>query len=117
MWQVNKSLEATGPGRAEIPLIGGRGLRSPTDVGAGTASTSAFVTGYRIAILIFLAPQLYFILLGALDTPLAHLDIVLDLSLRKLSVLPEDDVETESEHAEPDKNQCSQQYFHLVDEA
>ena len=89
------------------------GLGSPTGVGAGTASTPAFVAGYRVAVLILLAPQLYLILLGALDASLAHLDVVLDLRFREVSVLPEDDVETESEHAESDKYYCRKQDFHL----
>ena len=82
-----------------------------------TTSTSSFVAGDRVAVLVLLAPKLYLVLLGALDASLAHLDIVLYLGLRKLSVLPEDDVEAESEYAESDKNQCSKQNFHLVDEA
>ena len=66
---------------------------------SGTATSApAFSAGSR-TVGTFLAPHLYLILLGALDAPLAHLLIVLNLSLRELAVLPEDDVETESEYA------------------
>ena len=88
------------PGPKNILTTMCGGLRSPTDVGAGTASTPAFIAGYRVAVLVLLAPKLYLFFLGALDAPLAHLDIVLDLGLRELSVLPEDDVEAETEYAE-----------------
>ena len=72
------------------------------------ASTTTFVACDRIAILILLAPKLDFILLSALDASFAHLDVVLDLSLRELAVLPEDDVEAKSEHAKSDKYNCCQ---------
>ena len=88
-----------------------------TSIPRATASTAAFVAGDRVAVLVLLAPQLYLFFLGALDTSLAHLDIVLYLGLRKLSVLPEDDVEAESEYAESYKDQGCKQNFHLVDEA
>ena len=77
------------------------------------ASTSAFIASDRVAVPVFLAPKLYLILLGALDAPLAHLDIILDLCFRKLSVLPEDDVEAQSEYAESDQDQCGKQDFHI----
>ena len=82
-----------------------------------TASTSSFIARYRVAVLVLLAPKLYLFFLGALDAPLAHLDIVLDLGLRELSVLPEDDVEAKPEHAEPYKYQSCKQNLHLVYEA
>ena len=63
------------------------------------ASTSSFIAGYRVAVLVLLAPKFHFLFLGALDAPLAHLLVVLDLSLRELAVLPEDDVEAKSEYA------------------
>lgn len=69
------------------------------------ASAAAFVACDRISILILLSPKLDFVFFGTLDTPLAHLDIVLYLSLRELAVLPEDDVEAKSEDAESDKYQ------------
>ena len=69
------------------------------------ARTAAFVTCNRVSVLVLLAPKLYFILLCAFDASLAHLDVVLDLSLRELAVLPEDDVEAKSEDAESDKYQ------------
>ena len=71
--------------------------------GAGAASASSFVAGYRIAVLVLLTPNLYLLLLGTLDAPLSHLLVVLDLSFRKLSVLPEDDVEAKSEDAKSDE--------------
>ena len=71
------------------------------------ARTAAFVTCNRVSVLVLLAPKLYFILLCALDASLAHLDVVLDLSLRELAVLPEDDVEAQSEDAESYKYQSS----------
>ena len=66
------------------------------------ASASAFVTSDRIAFGILLAPQFNFFFLGAFYAPLPHLLVVLNLCLRKLSVLPENDVETKSEDAQSD---------------
>ena len=84
----------------------------------GTATSAASVTaGYGIAVLVFLAPKFYFILLGTLDASLAHLLVVLDLCVRKSSVLPEDDVETQSEDAKAYKYQGCKQNLHLVYEA
>ena len=65
-----------------------------------TASTSAFIAGYRVAVLVLFAPKFHFFFLGALDASLAHLLVVLDLCLRELAVLPEDDVEAKSEYAQ-----------------
>ena len=76
-----------------------------TSFARSTTSTSSFIAGYRVAVLILLAPKFHFFLLGALDAPLAHLLVVLDLRLRELAVLPEDDVETKSEYAERYKHQ------------
>ena len=70
-----------------------------------TSSTPSFIAGYRVAALILLAPKFHFFLLGALDAPLAHLLVVLDLCLRELAVLPEDDVEAKSEYAQRYKYQ------------
>ena len=72
-----------------------------------SAATSApsFVAGDRVAVLVLLAPKFYLFFLGALDAPLAHLLVVLDLCFRELSVLPEDDVEAKAEYAEPNKYQ------------
>ena len=70
-----------------------------------TTSASAFVAGDRVAVLVLLAPKFHFFFLGALDAPLAHLLVVLDLCFRELAVLPEDDVEAKAEYAEPNKYQ------------
>ena len=77
------------------------------------ASASSVVAGYGIAVLVFLAPKFYFFFLRAFDTSLAHLLVVLYLRLRELSVLPEDDVEAESEHAKRYQYQCCYEYFHF----
>ena len=69
------------------------------------ASAAAFVACDRISILILLSPKLDLVFLGTLDASFSHFYIVLYLSLRKLSVLPEDDVEAKSEDAESDKYQ------------
>ena len=79
----------------------------------GTAArTSALIAGDGIAVLVLLAPQFYFILLGTLDASLAHFPVVLYLCFRKLSVLPEDDVEAQAEYAKCDKNDCCKKYLH-----
>ena len=70
-----------------------------TSIPRATASTAAFVAGDRVAVLVFLAPKFYFFLLGTFDASLAHLLVVLDLCLRKLAVLSEDDVEAQAEYA------------------
>ena len=72
------------------------------------ARAAAFVTSNRVSVLVLLAPKLDLILLCALDAPFAHLDVVLDLSLRELAVLPEDDVEAQTEDAKSYKYQSSQ---------
>ena len=77
-----------------------------------TTSTSAVIAGDRVAVLVFLAPKFYFFLLGTFDASLAHLDVVLDLCFRELSVLPEDDVEAQAEYAKCDKNDCCKKYLH-----
>ena len=94
-----------------------------TSISRATTSTAAFVAGDRVAVLVFLAPKFYFFLLGTLDASLAHLLVVLDLCLRKLSVLPEDDVEAKTEDAKSYECYRCDQYLHyfinkfLVDEA
>ena len=76
-----------------------------TAASRSAASAAAFVACNRIAILVLLPPKLYLVFFGALDASFAHLDVVLDLSLRELAVLPEDDVEAKSEYAERYKHQ------------
>ena len=94
-----------------------------TSIPRATASTAAFVAGDRVAVLVFLAPKFYFFLLGTFDASLAHLLVVLDLCLRKLSFLPEDDVEAKTEDAKSYEYYRCDQYLHyfinkfLVDEA
>ena len=92
------SPEGTGPSRTEIPLGGAGGGRLIASCGVAATRTSAF-SADRVAVLVLLAPKSYFFFLGALDPSLAHLLVVLDLSLRELAVLPEDDVEAKSENA------------------
>ena len=76
-----------------------------TSFARSATSASAFIAGYRVAVLVLLAPKSYLFFLGALDASLAHLLVVLDLCFRELAVLPEDDVEAKSEYAERYKNQ------------
>ena len=71
---------------------------------SGAAGRTSSVAALRLAVGAFLAPKLYLFLLCAFDTSFPHLPVVLDLSLRELAVLPEDDVETESEDAERNKD-------------
>ena len=77
--------------------------RLMTSFSRSTTSTPAFVAGDRVAVLVLLAPKFYLFFLCALDASLAHLDIVLYLGLRKLSVLPEDDVEAQADYAQGHK--------------
>jgi hypothetical protein len=65
---------------------------------------SSFIAGYRVAVLVLLAPKLYFFFFSALDASFAHFLVVLDLGFRKFSVLPEDDVETKAEDAKRDED-------------
>ena len=76
------------------------------------ASASSFVAGYWSAVLIFLAPYLHFLFLGALDASLAHLPVVLYLRFRKFSIFPEYDIEAEADHAEAYKCKCREKNFH-----
>ena len=88
------------------------GLRLLAGNGVAATCAPALVT-HRCAVRVLPAPQLYFLFLGALDASLAHLDIVLYLGLRELSVLSEDDVETQSENAQTYTNQSCKQNFHI----
>ena len=81
------------------------------DSGPATRA-SAFVARNRRSVRILLAPKLYFIFFGAFDTPFAHFDVVLDLSLRKLSVLPENDIEAKAEDAQTYKYERREKYLH-----
>jgi hypothetical protein len=82
---------------------------------SGTATSAASViAGDRIAVLVLLAPDLYLFFFSAFDTPLTHLLIVLNLCFRKFTVLPEDDVEAKSEDSKSDKNQCCNEYLHII---
>ena len=60
---------------------------------SGAATAATVFAALRFAVGAFLAPNFYFFFLGALDAPLAHLPVVLNLCLRELAVLPEDDIE------------------------
>ena len=81
--------------------------------GRATTCTSTLAAFSRGAVGVLLSPKLYFLFLGALDAPFAHLHIVLYLCLRELSVLPEDDVEAQAEYAQAHKYQSCKQYFHI----
>ena len=69
------------------------------------ARRTSSVAALGLAVGAFLAPKLYLLLLSTLDASLSHLSVILDLSLRELSVLPEDDVEAESEDAKRNKDE------------
>ena len=83
-----------------------------TSLSGAATSASAFITWDRIAVLVFLAPELYLVFLCALYSALAHLLVVLNLGFRKFSVLPEDYVEAEAEYAKRDKYKCCKKDFH-----
>ena len=85
--------------------MGVQGVRLTARSGVSTTSAAAFITSNRVTVLVLLAPKFHFFFLGALDAPLAHLLVVLDLCLRELAVLPEDDVEAKSEYAQRYKYQ------------
>ena len=77
-------------------------------------SASSFIAGYRIAVHVLLAPKLHLLFLGAFDASLAHFLVVLDLCLRKLSVLPENDVEAQTEYAKRHEDDRCDYYFHQL---
>ena len=77
-----------------------------------TATPASITAGYGLAVLVFLAPYFHLFFFSALDASLTHLSVVFNLRFRKLSVLPEDDVEAESEYAEGYKDESSQKYLH-----
>ena len=88
------------------------------DVTRAATSASPIAAGYRIAVLVLLAPYFNLFFLGALDASLAHFPVIFNLSLRKFSILPENDIETQSYDAEAYKQQGCKKHFHvLVDEA
>ncbi len=80
----------------------------------GTAAGTAAFVADRRAVRVLPAPKFHFLLLGAFDASLAHLPVVLNLGFGKFSVLPEDDVEAESEYAETDKYNGCNQYLHQL---
>ena len=82
------------------------------DVTRAATSASPIAAGYRIAVLVLLAPYFNLFFLGALDASLAHFSVVLYLGFGELSVLPEDDVEAQAEYAKCDKNDCCKKYLH-----
>ena len=71
----------------------------------------------RRTVRVFLAPHLHFVLLGTLNTPLAHLPVILYLGFGKVSVFPEYDVEAQARYAEGYQYQSGYEDLHLVDEA
>ena len=73
---------------------------------------SALVARSRRAVRVLLAPKLYFIFFSAFDTSLAHLDVVLDFSFGELAVLPENDIETQTENAQSYKHKRCEKYLH-----
>ena len=81
------------------------------DSGSATCA-AAFIARYWSAVRVLLAPQLYFIFFSTFDTPLAHLDVVLDFSFRELAVLSENDIETQAEYAQPYKYKRREKYLH-----
>ena len=101
-----------GPGRTDIPLIGGRGLRLSVAVVASATAATAFAA-LRLAVGAFLSPKLYFVFLGALDASLLHFTIVFDLCLRKLTIFSEDDIETQTENTKCNKDQYCNEKLHF----
>ena len=78
----------------------------------GSAASAATIAALRLSVRTLLAPNLYFFFFSALDASLAHFSVVLDLGLRELAVLPEDDVETKPEDTQSDEYKCCKKYFH-----
>ena len=66
----------------------------------GSAAAAPSFAAFGFAVRTFLAPDLYFFFFGALDASLAHLSVVLNLCLRKLSIFPEDNVEAQADYAQ-----------------
>ena len=62
----------------------------------------------------FLAPKFLLFHFGALDSPLAHLLVVLNFGIGELTVFLEYDVEAEPYNAEPYNEQCKQEQFHRL---
>ena len=63
------------------------------------------------------SPQLQFFLLGAADTPLAHLPVAGNLRLRETSVLAENEVETHPGHDQDEDGGGKEEYFHFASAA
>ena len=75
---------------------------------ARAAGRTSSIAALGFAVGTFLAPKLYLLLLSTLDASLSHLSVVLYLSFRELTVLPEYDVETEPEDAKRNKDEGCQ---------
>ena len=81
-------------------------LSGTVSMAVRTTGRTTTLTAYRLAVLVLFAPNFYFFFFCALDTSLAHLSVVFDFGLRKFSVLPEDDVEAETENAQSNQEDC-----------
>ena len=60
------------------------------------------------------SPEFHFIFLGATYSAFAHFHVVLNLGLGKFSVLAEENVYTEPDHAQGDKEDCCNEYLHQL---
>ena len=79
----------------------------------GSARRASAIAALRLAVRTLLAPNLYFFFFSALDASLAHFSVVLDLGLRELAVLPEDDVEAQAEYAERHQDERCNENLHI----
>ena len=80
------------------------------DFASGAVTASEIAAG-RIPFPVLPAPEPQFFFLCADDPALAHLLVPAYLSLGEMPVLPEYDVETQSDHAQSDKDQGSKKNF------
>ena len=79
---------------------------------AGFALSAACIPAVRG--LTFPTPDSHFILLGTSYPAFAHFHVVLNLGLGKFSVLAEENVYTEPDHAQGDKEDCCNEYLHQL---
>ena len=80
----------------------------------GSARRTSAIATLWLAVRTFLAPKFYFVFFSALDASLTHLSVVFNLSIRELSVLPEYDVEAQTEYAESDQDKCCNENLHII---
>lgn len=80
------------------------------------AAAASQVAACRVGFPVLAAPEAHLLFFGAPYPEFPHFLVVADLGLREMPVLPEYDVETQSDKAQPNKKQRCYEYLHSKDD-